>query len=37
MYNVALDAHENHPVLLDDALREIKERAAAPEEPQPLE
>lgn len=37
MYNVALDAHENHPVLLDDALREIKERAAAPAEPQPLE
>lgn len=37
MYNVALDAHDNRPVLLDDALREIKERAAAPEEPQPLE
>lgn len=29
MYNVALDAHENHPVMLDDALQEIKERAAA--------
>lgn len=37
MYNAALDAHDNRPVLLDDALREIKERAAAPEEPQPLE
>lgn len=37
MYNVALDAHDNRPVLLDDALQEIKKRAAVPEEPQPLE
>lgn len=29
MYNVALDAHENKPVMLDEALREIKERANA--------
>ena len=37
MYNVALDAHDNRPVLLDDALQEIKKQAAAPAEPQPLE
>lgn len=36
MYNVALDAHENHPVLLDDALIEIKERAASLTELQPF-
>lgn len=29
MYNVALDAHENRPVSLDEALREIKEYSAA--------
>lgn len=37
MYNVALDAHDNRPVLLDDALQEIKKQAAAPAKPQPLE
>lgn len=36
MYNVALDAHENCPVSLDEALQEIKERAAVPAEPRPL-
>ena len=36
IYNVALDAHDNCPVSLDEALQEIKERAAAPTGPQHL-
>lgn len=30
MYNVALDAHENRPVSIDEALKEIKKKCAEP-------